>query len=134
MSPTVTSNVANVNHQKFHNHLMINSHNSNATNHTGTHDMQPSIQRNLGSTMTNHNEECGIREVWATNLDEEFRKICQIVQKYPYVAMDTEFPGVVARPIGKSKCLTLKRYQGLFVLCRNVKSFLILVDIFFVYR
>ena len=123
MSPTVTSNVVNVNHQKFHNHLMINSHNSNATNHTGTHDMQPSIQRNLGSTMTNHNEECGIREVWATNLDEEFRKICQIVQKYPYVAMDTEFPGVVARPIGKSKCLTLKRYRGLFVfICRNVKS------------
>ena len=47
------------------------------------------------------NEDVGIREVWSHNLEEEFKKICVVVQKFPYIAMDTEFPGVVARPIGK---------------------------------
>ncbi|KAG3264569.1 CNOT7 [Ictidomys tridecemlineatus] len=35
-----------------------------------------------------------ICEVWACNLDEEMKKIHQ-------VAMDTKFPGEVARPIGE---------------------------------
>lgn len=34
-----------------------------------------------------NNEECGICDVWAHNLDKEFRTIRQIVQKYNYVAM-----------------------------------------------
>lgn len=33
------------------------------------------------------NEECGIRDVWAHNLDEEFKTIRQIVQKYHWIAM-----------------------------------------------
>lgn len=63
----------------------------------------------LSGPMTN--EECGIREVWAHNLETEFRTICQVVQKFNFVAMDTEFPGVVARPIGEFKSTADYQYQ-----------------------
>ncbi|XP_054269291.1 CCR4-NOT transcription complex subunit 7 [Macrosteles quadrilineatus] len=68
-----------------------------------------------GSSNTNlvipSNEECGIRDVWNHNLHEEFRTIRHVVQKYTFVAMDTEFPGVVARPIGEFRSTADYQYQ-----------------------
>ncbi|GJQ11786.1 hypothetical protein GpartN1_g3577.t1 [Galdieria partita] len=54
-----------------------------------------------------------IKEVWAENLEEELANISSRLDKYNFVAMDTEFPGVVARPIGSFRSNTDYHYQTL---------------------
>lgn len=39
-------------------------------------------------------------EVWAQNLDEEMARIRDVAEVFQHVAMDTQFPGIVARPTG----------------------------------
>jgi len=52
-----------------------------------------------------------IQEVWAHNLLQEFRNICGLITDFPFVAMDTEFPGVVAKPLGDFNNMEEYRYQ-----------------------
>ncbi|KAK8926639.1 hypothetical protein KSP39_PZI018028 [Platanthera zijinensis] len=54
-----------------------------------------------------------IREVWDDNLDEEFALIADIVDDFPFVAMDTEFPGIVCRPVGCFKSTSDYHYETL---------------------
>ncbi|KAL6121512.1 mRNA deadenylase subunit [Nucleospora cyclopteri] len=54
-----------------------------------------------------------IKNVWEHNLHQEIANIRQIIKKYNYVAMDTEFPGVVAKPIGSFKTPSNFAYQQL---------------------
>eukprot|EP00758_Cryptobia_borreli_P014470 Tbor_TRINITY_DN5924_c5_g2::TRINITY_DN5924_c5_g2_i1::g.18931::m.18931/K12581/CNOT7_8, CAF1, POP2; CCR4-NOT transcription complex subunit 7/8 len=52
-----------------------------------------------------------IRDVWAENLEEEFNIIRELIIDFPIVAMDTEFPGVVAKPVGSFKTTHEFYYQ-----------------------
>ncbi|KAK1444533.1 Ribonuclease H superfamily protein [Babesia gibsoni] len=39
-----------------------------------------------------------IVDVWSDNLDDAFEQIRDVLELFPYVSIDTEFPGIVAKP------------------------------------
>lgn len=63
-----------------------------------------------------------IRDVWAENLEKEMAIVRECVEKNPYVAMDTEFPGVVAKPVESFNSQSVDfHYQTLRVNCDMLK-------------
>jgi len=64
-------------------------------------------------SMGHNTPKADIREVWAYNLEEEMRNLQMALEKHKYVAMDTEFPGEVAQPIGTFRSRKDKYYQTL---------------------
>ena len=67
------------------------------------------------TAVTPTGETLRVREVWEDNLEHEMKIIRDCIEKFPFVAMDTEFPGVVARPVGNFKNSSEYHYQTLRV-------------------
>merc|ERR1712212_576636 len=76
----------------------------------GQQGMQQGMQNGMGQQGMQQGM-AEIRDVWGYNLEEEFKQIRTALENYSYIAMDTEFPGVVARPIGEFKSSSDYQYQ-----------------------
>uniref|UniRef100_A0A0N4ZNB8 poly(A)-specific ribonuclease n=1 Tax=Parastrongyloides trichosuri TaxID=131310 RepID=A0A0N4ZNB8_PARTI len=57
----------------------------------------------LSCSSSKTNSDIQIIDVWRGNLREAFSIINKLVEIYPFVSVDSEFPGVVATPIGDFK-------------------------------
>lgn len=77
--------------------------------HQQSHNLSEHSSRPQGAAKSR------IRDVWKHNLAEEMAILRELIDDYPYVAMDTEFPGIVGRPMGSFIDKSDYHYQTLRV-------------------
>lgn len=63
--------------------------------------------------MNNLNSTSKIFDVWIDNLPQAIELIYKQVEFYPYISIDTEFPGVLAKPVGNFSNQYIREYQKL---------------------
>ncbi|KAI6092441.1 CAF1-domain-containing protein [Hypoxylon rubiginosum] len=78
--------------------------------HSQSHSMGSERQARTGSAAKTR-----IREVWKHNFEEEMTMLMNLLDDFPYIAMDTEFPGIVGRPMGNFRGKSDYHYQCLRV-------------------
>ncbi|KAK9493468.1 ribonuclease H-like domain-containing protein [Lipomyces doorenjongii] len=82
--------------------------------HQQAHGLQPALQPAMTSPQVQSAMGASlIREVWQTNFEQEMHVLRELVERYNYISLETEFPGIVARPIGSFKTTTDYHYQTL---------------------
>ncbi|KAK9447211.1 ribonuclease H-like domain-containing protein [Limtongia smithiae] len=82
---------------------------------TATGGLQPALQTSSMASPQVPASLAGslIREVWQTNFEQEMHVLRELVERYNYISLDSEFPGIVARPIGTFKTTQDYHYQTL---------------------
>ncbi|KAK9469733.1 ribonuclease H-like domain-containing protein [Lipomyces arxii] len=81
--------------------------------HQTNHGLQPSLQHAMSPHIQNQSVITAIREVWASNFEQEMHVIRELIERFNYISVESEFPGIVARPIGSFKTTTDYHYQTL---------------------
>lgn len=66
-------------------------------------------------------KEKDIVNVWRKDLQTEFEKIISLYKTYNYICIDTEFPGVVSKPIGNFTQSITQIYQQIRCNCNMLK-------------